>query len=83
MSDYTVGIDVGQGDVGVEDRYIRPSAEYLDGSWLHTVAGKVEVATGYYATIYPYKPSPYFHGGTPWTFISTREWPWNKKEEKK
>ena len=77
--DYTVGIDVGQGDVGVEDRYMKPSAEYPDGSWLHTVGGKVEVATGHYATIYPDKPSPYFHGGEPFFLIDTSEWPWEKK----
>ena len=80
MSDYTVGIDVGDGeDLSVEDRYIRPSAEYPDGSWLHKYGGIVMIATGYYATIYPNKPSPYFHGGAPFFVIDTSEWPWEKR----
>jgi hypothetical protein len=80
LIDYTVGIDVGQGsDIGVEDRYIKPSTEYPDGSWLHTVNGKVEVATGYYATLYPDKPSFYWHTGPPFLICKTTEWAWEKK----
>lgn len=83
MSDYTVGIDVGQGDVSIEDRVMNPSAEYPDGSWLHTVNGKVEVATGHYATIYPDKPSPYWHGKPPFVIIETGDWAWEKIDEVK
>jgi len=77
VSDYTIGIDVGRGkDILVEDRYIKPTAEYPNGSWMHTVDGKVEVATGYYATIYPDKPSLYFHGGPPFVILEPFEVPW-------
>jgi hypothetical protein len=77
---YEIGVDVGIGkDVCVEDRYIKPSAEYPDGSWLHIVNGEVTIATGYYSYEYPDKPSPYWHGGPPFVFIDTSEWPWERK----
>ena len=65
MNGYIIGIDHGSGkDICVEDRYMKPTAEYPDGSWLHKIDGKVQEATGYYATFYPDKPSPYFHKAT-------------------
>ena len=77
---YNIGIDVARGkDISVEDRYMKPTPEYPDGSWLHTIDGNVEVATGYYATIYPDKPSLYWHGGPPFVMIDTSEWEWEKK----
>jgi hypothetical protein len=81
MSDanLTIAIDQAQGkDICVEDRYMKPTAEYPDGSWLHLIDGKVEVATGYYATIYPDKPSPYWHSGAPCVVLDTADWPWEK-----
>lgn len=85
MSGYTAGIDVGQGYVSVEDRVMKPSAEYPDGSWLHTVDGKVEVATGFYALEYPDKPSPYWHGKPPFLIVDTQDWAWEweRKDEVK
>ena len=79
--DYTVGIDVGQGDIAVEDRYMRSTPEYPDGSWLHTVDGKVQVATGYYATLHPDKPSPYWHGKAPFVVFDKIDVPWEKRDE--
>jgi hypothetical protein len=81
--EYEVGIDVGIGkDVSVEDRYMRPSAEYPDGSWLHKVGNEVMVATGYYAIEHPGKPSPYFHGGPPFVMLNTSDWtlPWKPEK---
>lgn len=80
---YEIGCDYAEGkDVCVEDRYMKPSAEYPDGSWLHIVDGKVMVATGYYATIHPDKPSPHFSNGPPFLMFESSAWPWEKKEEK-
>jgi len=77
MSDRTIGIDVGEGrDICVEDRYMSPTAEYPQGSWLHIVDGEVSIATGYYAYEYPDKPSPYFHGGPPFLVLEPFEVPW-------
>lgn len=70
------GIDEGTRDIGVEERYIRPSAEYPDGSYLRKVDGVVEVATGFYALEFPDKPSPYWHGKAPFVMLDTSEWPW-------
>ena len=75
----TIAIDQAQGkDICVEDRWMAPCAQFPDGSWLHTVDGKVMVATGYYATIHSDKPSPYFHNGPPFVVLDTAEWPWEK-----
>jgi hypothetical protein len=63
-------------EILVEDRYIKPSIEYPDGSWLHLVNGEVKVATGYFAKEYPSKPSPYWHGGAPFVVIDTSDWKW-------
>ena len=83
MSDYTVGVDVGVGEsIGVEDRYMKANAEFPNGSWLNTVDGKVMIATGYYATIHPDKPSRHFHKGPPFLMFESSAWPWEKKEEK-
>ena len=82
MSDMEMGIDTGQGkDIQVEERYMKPTPEYPDGGWLYKVDGQVQVATGYYATIYPDKPSPYFHGGAPFVMIDTTDWEWERKGE--
>jgi len=70
------GIDEGTRDIGVEERYIRPNAEYPDGSYLRKVDGVVEVATGFYALEFPDKPSPYWHGKAPFVMLDTSEWPW-------
>lgn len=80
---YEIGIDVARGkEICVEDRYMKPTPEYPQGSWLHTVAGNVEVATGYYATIYPDKPSPYFHGVPPFVFLENFDVPWKETDAK-
>ncbi len=68
--------------IEVVDQYIRPSAEYTSGSWLHRVGDHVEVATGYFAIEHPGKPSPYWHGGPPFIVLDLeREWPWSKSEK--
>ncbi len=73
----TIGTDTGNGkDIQVEDRYIKPTPEFPDGSYLHTVDGKVKVATGYYAKIYPGKPSPYWHGRAPIFVVDIHDCPW-------
>ena len=82
MSDKVIGIDTGAGkDICVEDRYMSPSAEYPDGSWLHLVDGEVVIATGYYAYEYPDKPSPYWHGGAPFILFESVDAPWERKDE--
>lgn len=74
--EYEVGVDLASGDsVSIEDRYMRPSAEYPYGSWLHKIGGEVTVATGYFAIEHPGKPSPYFHDGPPFVVLDTGEWP--------
>lgn len=62
--------------VEVSETYMRPTPEWPDGSYLRKVAGNVEVATGYYATLYPGKPSPYWHGGAPYFVLEHIETPW-------
>lgn len=75
---YEIGIDIGEGrDICVEDRYMHPTKEYPDGSWIHIVDGEVEVATGYYAYEYPDKPSPYFHKGPPFVSLKHFDGPWD------
>jgi hypothetical protein len=64
--------------VRVEDRYMRPTAEYPQGSWLHTVGGEVLAATGYFAKMYPDKPSLYWHNGPPFIVIDTADWEWER-----
>ncbi len=67
--------------VKIEERFMKPSSEYPDGSWLRKVDGKVEIATGYYATLYPDKPSPYWHGKPPFFVVDwDREWPWKEND---
>jgi hypothetical protein len=68
--EYEVGIDSGRGrDVVVEEHFLKPSAEYPDGSYMRKVGGEVEIATGFYSLKYPDKPSLYFHKGTPYFFF--------------
>ena len=81
--EYNIGIDLASGEPTiVEDRYMDPTAEYPNGSWLHKVGDRVEVATGYFAIEHPGKPSPYFHEGPPFFFVDTTKWklPWANKE---
>jgi hypothetical protein len=82
MEGYKIGIDHGvANDIYVEERYMFPTAEYPQGSWLYKVGDDVKVATGCYALEYPNKPSPYWHGGAPFVMIDTKEWgefPWAK-----
>lgn len=67
--------------IEARETYMGPTAEYPDGSYLRTVAGKVEVATGYYATVYPDKPSLYWHGKAPFVVMNTADWPWKKEKQ--
>lgn len=62
--------------VKITDQYMRPTAEYPESSWLHKIGDEVTVATGYYAALHPGKPSPYWHGGPPFVFVDTNDWPW-------
>lgn len=56
--------------VEIRETYERPTAEHPMGSYLRTVGGAVEVATGRYALEYPGKPSLYWHGGPPFIVLS-------------
>jgi hypothetical protein len=64
--------------VEITETFMRPSAEYPDGSYMQIVGGKVTMATGYYATLHPDKPSPYWHGKAPFFYIDTSDWPWKE-----
>jgi hypothetical protein len=77
--EYEFGIDVA--DIEVVETYMRPSAEYPNGSYMQTVDGKVQVATGLYATLHPGKPSYDWHGGVPFVFLDTSDWTWPKMNE--
>ena len=81
--DYQIGVDVGQGDISIEETFMRPSAEYPDGSFMRKVAGKVVVAIGHFATLYPDKPSLEWHGRMPYFFLNTADWPWERNLENK
>jgi hypothetical protein len=63
--EYEVGIDVGQGDIPVEEHYIGPSADWPDGSYIKKVGGEVLLATGYYAILHPDKKSLAWYGDRP------------------
>lgn len=54
-----------KGEFEIRETFERPSAEYPRGSYMRTVAGAVEVATGRYALEHPGKDSLYWHGGPP------------------
>jgi hypothetical protein len=75
-----ISIDPGapRGDVCIEERYMRPTAGYPQGSWLYKIGDRVEAATGFYEKEYPGHPSLYFHGGPPFfMFTGTRDLPWD------
>jgi hypothetical protein len=64
-------------------KYMRPTAEYPQGSYLHKVGDQVTMATGYYAIEYPGFPSFDWHGGPPIFVVDTRDWAWEDKCELK
>ncbi len=51
--------------ISIEESFLRPSAEYPDGSYLCKVGGKVQMATGFFEKEHPGYPSPYWHGKAP------------------
>ena len=67
--------------VEITETFMRPSAEYPNGSWLHKVGDRVEVATGYFAIEHPDKPSPYFHDRPPFFVVDFGQWPWEKQQK--
>lgn len=70
-----------EGSIKIEERFMKPSSEYPDGSYLRIVGGNVEMATGYFAKQYPDKPSPYWHGKPPSFVVDwDREWPWKEND---
>ena len=71
-----IGIDEGEGDIAIEERYVKPTVEFPHGSYLRIVAGKVEIATGWYEKEYPGHPSFYFHGGAPFVVLDHIDVPW-------
>jgi hypothetical protein len=78
MAEYVVGVDEGnKRDVSVVETFMRATPDYPDGSYLLEVAGVVQMATGYYATLHPGKPSPYWHGKAPVFLVDMSEWPWD------
>lgn len=64
--------------IEIQERYATPTPEYPMGSYLRTVAGEVEVATGYFAIEHPDKPSHYWHGGPPFVVYDAMPWPWEE-----
>lgn len=62
--------------IRVEDHYIRPSAEWPDGSYMQKIGGKVIVATGHYSKLYPDKASLDWHGKPPFSMLHLDSWPW-------
>jgi len=66
--------------VEITDQYLKPTTEYPDGSWLHKVGDRVEVATGYFAIEHPGKPSPYLHEGPPFFVVDFDQPPWEKQQ---
>lgn len=77
MEGYEISIDTGIGrDIAIEERYMRPTAEFPRGSYLRLVDGKAEIATGAYEKEYPGHPSLYFHGGPPFVVYDIGDWPW-------
>ena len=71
-----IGIDEGEGDVGVEERYMKPTAEYPQGSYLKIVGGQVQMATGWYEKEYPCHPSLYWHKGPPFVLYEHIDVSW-------
>jgi hypothetical protein len=55
--------------IKVEERFMKPTVEYPMGSYLRTIDGNVETATGYYEREFPGHPSPYFHRGPPFVMF--------------
>jgi hypothetical protein len=92
MSEYHIGVDVASGDdVTVEERYMKPTAEYPQGSYLRLIAGKPDIATGWYEKEYPGHPSMYWHGGPPFVMFEPQIHPdihlsevrdWTEKDTK-
>lgn len=71
--------------IEVRETFMKPTPDWPEGGYLREVAGKVEIATGYYATIYPDKPSLW--GGRPpavilWDNPTIEEWHQFRSESK-
>lgn len=56
-------------EVEIKEWVRKPTDEYPMGSYLRTIGGKVDVATGFYEKMYPGHPSLYFHGGPPFVLF--------------
>jgi hypothetical protein len=55
--------------VEIRESYIRPTAKFPQGSYLRTIDGEPDIATGFYEALYPGHPSLYWHGGAPFVVI--------------
>ncbi|MFZ3343311.1 MAG: hypothetical protein WA213_20710 [Terriglobales bacterium] len=67
--------------VEIRETYMKPTADWPEGGYMCEVGGKVEIATGYYATIYPDKPSLYWHGKAPAVIRwELGDLPWNRPQ---
>lgn len=62
--------------IEIEERWLKPTPEYPQGSYLRVVDGKVEMAIGWYEQEYPGHPSPYWHRGPPFFVFESIEVPW-------
>ena len=63
--------------IEIRETFMKPTVDWPEGGYLREVGGQVEMATGYYATIYPDKPSPYLGGKPPIVMMWDRgDWPW-------
>lgn len=56
-------------EVEIKEWVRKPTDEYPMGSYLRTIGGKVDVATGFYEKDYPGHPSLDFHGGPPFVLF--------------
>ena len=63
--------------IEIKETFMRPTPEWPEGGYMREVGGKVEMATGYFSTIHPDKPSPYLGGKPPVVVLWDRcDWPW-------
>jgi hypothetical protein len=71
VAEYHFGVDHGADkDCVVEERFMKATDEYPMGSYLLTVGGEVQVATGWYEKEFPGHPSLYWHGGPPFVMFN-------------
>lgn len=56
-------------EVTIEERFMKATDEYPMRSYLRTIGGKVDVATGFFERKHPGHPSLLAHGGPPFVLF--------------